>query len=91
MEMRQVLAQVAGRVQGVGYRFWTKERAEELGLTGWVQNEPDGTVKVLLQGDNSQIEKMLKQLKSGPAFARVEQVSSEEVDQQLCSSFAIIR
>jgi acylphosphatase len=54
--MKQVILKIYGDVQGVSFRWWAKNVADELELTGWVRNEPDGTVKVVAEGD----EKVLK-------------------------------
>jgi len=56
---------VRGRVQGVGFRWWTRARALELGLTGWAANLPDGRVEVVAQGPRSQCEALLDLLRSG--------------------------
>ncbi len=60
-----------GRVQGVFFRASTVERAVELGLTGWVRNNPDGTVEAVFEGEDVQIEKMLEWCKEGPPLAHV--------------------
>lgn len=57
---------VSGDVQGVGYRSFIKEKALELGITGWVKNLPDGRVEAAFQGENEQIQKMIVFCKSGP-------------------------
>lgn len=68
---------VSGRVQGVGFRFWTKITAEGLGITGWVRNLPDGRVEAHLEGDPRAVGKMVNWLQRGPAGAAV--TSLEEV------------
>jgi len=65
------LAQVRGRVQGVGFREACVEEAESLGLTGWVRNRADGSVEALLQGRPEQIARMREWLGHGPPMARV--------------------
>ncbi|BAF19250.2 uncharacterized protein [Oryza sativa Japonica Group] len=50
---------VKGRVQGVGFRDWTAETAESLGLAGWVRNRRDGTVEALLSGDPAKVDEMV--------------------------------
>jgi len=65
---------VHGRVQGVFYRDWTVQNARELGLTGWVRNEADGTVTALLQGDDAAVRKMMERMREGPPAARVDRV-----------------
>lgn len=71
------LVNIKGRVQGVGFRFATVRAAHELGITGWVRNQPDGTVQAVIQGDPDQIDAMLSWLQVGPPSARVDDVSIE--------------
>ncbi|SDQ75664.1 acylphosphatase [Quadrisphaera sp. DSM 44207] len=61
----RLLATVSGRVQGVGFRFWTARRARELGLTGWAANLPDGRVEVVAQGPRERLEELLAALREG--------------------------
>lgn len=65
---------ISGRVQGVGFRMFTKIKAENLGLSGWVRNLKDGRVEVVLVGPGEKIEEMLSWLKQGSPLARVEEV-----------------
>lgn len=70
-------ARVVGRVQGVGYRWWVRRRAEELGLTGWVMNENDErTVRVVAEGPPDRVEALERELRRGPQGARVEAVEA---------------
>ena len=66
-----VYVRVSGRVQGVGYRYFAEEKAQALGLTGWVRNLPDGDVEAEAEGPREALEDWLKQLHRGPSFARV--------------------
>jgi acylphosphatase len=68
-------ATVRGRVQGVGFRFFVASRAEALGLSGWVKNGSDGSVKCLAEGPRPDLEALLAALELGPSGARVETVS----------------
>jgi acylphosphatase len=68
---------VRGRVQGVGFRWFVRERARALGLTGWVRNRQDGTVEVLAVGDNVALQQLRALLRSGPAGARVSDVEDQ--------------
>jgi len=68
---RTVAVRVRGRVQGVGFRCWTQEEAERLGLVGWVRNEPDGSVKALFSGADEAVAEMLEGLRRGPRGALV--------------------
>lgn len=65
---------VRGRVQGVGFRAFTRRNALVLDLRGTVSNQPDGTVKVYMEGEPERIQQMLLLLREGPSLAKVEQV-----------------
>ena len=52
-ERKAVRAVVEGRVQGVGFRYWTVQVARELGITGWVRNCPDYSVEIFAEGDGA--------------------------------------
>lgn len=67
-------ARVFGVVQGVGFRFWTMGKAEELGLTGEVRNASDGSVAVVAEGPEAQVRALLDWLKSDRTPGRVERV-----------------
>ena len=72
-----VRAHVTGRVQGVAFRAWTQRRALELGLSGWVRNEADGSVTALLVGEQATVDEMVSALHQGPTLARVSSVRTE--------------
>lgn len=72
---------VTGRVQGVGFRYFTKHRARELNISGWVRNEPDGSVTVVGSADTQSIKKFVDSLKEGPPSSRVEEVVELTPDQ----------
>lgn len=65
---------VAGRVQGVFFRAFTRDVAESLGLKGWVRNLFDGRVEAVLEGSKELIEEALKKIKIGPPAARVDHI-----------------
>ena len=67
---------VRGRVQGVGFRYFIIRRAMDLDLTGWVANEPDGSVRCVAEGPRAALEALLDSLNDGPAGALVDRVSS---------------
>jgi acylphosphatase len=64
-------AVVRGRVQGVGYRWFAQREAIALGLTGWVANEPDGSVRCLATGSRAALETFAERLREGPPSAAV--------------------
>ncbi len=73
--MERLEAVVEGRVQGVSFRYYTRQRAHQLELKGWVRNENDGSVRVLAEGPREALEALLEFLGHGPEGARVESVS----------------
>ena len=79
-ERRAVRVSIAGRVQGVSFRVWTRAEAEKLGLAGWVRNEDDGSVTALIVGAGSAISTMMERFWQGPIGASVSSVTSQDVD-----------
>jgi len=71
---KAVRGTVTGRVQGVGFRYFTQAEARQLDLTGWVKNEYDGTVTFFAQGPADRVEQFLVRIKQGPPYGRVSQV-----------------
>jgi len=70
-------ARVTGRVQGVGFRWWVRRQADELGLTGWVMNADDErSVELVAEGTSPQLEELERRLHRGPSGARVESVEA---------------
>jgi acylphosphatase len=67
-------ATARGRVQGVGFRYFVLRRGMELGLTGWVANESDGSVRCVAEGPRGDLEALLETMERGPAGALVEGV-----------------
>jgi acylphosphatase len=72
-------AVVRGEVQGVGYRWSVQRLARQLGLTGYAQNLPDGSVRVEAEGDPAQLDELEAFLRGGPRFAEVDRLDSERV------------
>ena len=70
-------ARIYGFVQGVYFRDTTRQTARSLNLTGWVRNQPDGSVEVTAEGSRPALDSLLDFLRLGPAHARVERVDSE--------------
>lgn len=69
---------IAGRVQGVGFRWFTHDAAAREGLHGWVRNLADGRVEVVAEGDVESIDRLEAAIRRGPGSARVERVEVEE-------------
>jgi acylphosphatase len=72
---------VHGRVQGVFYRAWSAEQARALGLNGWVRNRRDGSVELLLEGEENAVEEMIARCRAGPPSARVDRIDVEQSDE----------
>lgn len=68
---------VSGRVQGVFFRSNAQEKAEELGISGWVRNLPDSRVELVLEGEKEKVKEMVEWSGKGPAFAKVNTVEIE--------------
>lgn len=62
---------ISGRVQGVGFRMYAVDQAEELNLTGWVRNRDDGCVEVVAEGEETDVDAFVEWCKSGPESAEV--------------------
>ena len=62
---------ISGRVQGVWFRTSTRDKAEQLGLTGWVKNTVDGCVEAVFEGEEERIEEMINWCHQGPPLAEV--------------------
>ena len=69
--VRTVRVRISGRVQGVGYRYWTERVAGEIGLSGWVRNRRDGTVEAVFSGPPEAVAEMLERCRDGPPSAQV--------------------
>jgi acylphosphatase len=85
------LYRVEGRVQGVGYRWWTRTTARRLGLAGTVRNLPDGGVEVRALGSEEALERLRRELAAGPAGADVSRVHEEPTSDVPATSFDILR
>ena len=66
---------VSGRVQGVGFRYFTLEVARREGVTGWVRNLPDGRVEAVVEGEAEAVTRLERAIRSGPRGARVDTVN----------------
>ena len=69
---------MSGRVQGVSFRWYTEQQARELGVNGWVRNEPDGSVALHAEGDVEAVDALVEWCRTGPALARVRNVAVRE-------------
>lgn len=70
---------VRGRVQGVGFRFFAEEAARHEGVSGWARNDFDGSVEIVAEGDHEAVVRFESKIRRGPAGARVERVTTDEI------------
>ena len=89
--MNQVKLRISGKVQGVFFRASTQEKAQELGLKGWVRNEPDGSVTAVARGEDAAVQQWVEWCHRGPEQAQVEQVEIEQHTGELPGGFEIKR
>ena len=80
---------MTGRVQGVSFRWYTQERARRLGVSGWVRNEPDGSVLVHAEGDDEAVDALVEWCRRGPSTAKVGDVAVRDAAPTGASSFDI--
>jgi acylphosphatase len=71
---------IAGRVQGVGFRYACARQAEMMGVTGWVRNLPDGRVEAELEGAPDAVEAMTTWCRRGPRGARVDRIEEHDLE-----------
>ncbi|MBT8189199.1 MAG: acylphosphatase [Saprospiraceae bacterium] len=82
---------VFGHVQGVGFRYFTRKKANELSIHGWVQNEGDGTVKIMASGSQNDLLKFTEWCHHGPDTSRVDKLVYEKKDYEAFDGFVIKR
>jgi len=78
-ETKAISATITGRVQGVGFRYTTRRVGQDLGLVGWVRNQPDGSVATVAQGSERAIGRFVAFLEQGPPAAVVTSVQIHDV------------
>lgn len=92
MNKARVELTIQGRVQGVFYRQSTREKALQLGLTGWIKNNADGSVTAVFEGEIQAIEQAVRWCEQGPAAAQVSEVASRWQEfQDAFQTFAVHR
>lgn len=77
--VRTVRAIISGRVQGVGYRYWAERTAREEGLSGTVRNRRDGSVELVVSGDDARVEAVLAKCRAGPSLAKVTGIDVSDI------------
>jgi acylphosphatase len=89
MPSAAVRVRVSGRVQGVAFRWEAQHAAQKLGVTGWVRNEPDGSVLAHVEGEPDAVNDMVSWLRAGPPASRVTDVAVRDAAPTGATSFEI--
>jgi acylphosphatase len=87
--MKCCSVKVSGKVQGVGFRFYTQKKARELGVRGYVKNERDGSVYIEAEADADIMEGFLHWVSRGPEWARVDEMNVQDIPLQNFDGFSI--
>ncbi|KIY21489.1 MULTISPECIES: acylphosphatase [Mesobacillus] len=88
--MIQLQIIVSGKVQGVGYRYYTQMKAIQFGITGWVRNLREGGVEILASGAKDNLEKFIDEVRRGNPFSTVDHIEVNEIENtETYKSFAI--
>jgi acylphosphatase len=86
---KAVDVRIAGMVQGVSFRAYTRQQAEGLGVTGWVRNEPDGSVAGHFEGSDDAVDALVAWCRHGPAYAEVDEVEVTHAETTGASGFVV--
>ena len=89
MSRTAVHVRVSGRVQGVAFRWEAQHEAQRIGVTGWVRNEPDGSVLAHVEGEPDAVNDMVVWLRQGPPASRVTNVAVREAAETGADAFEI--
>ena len=89
--MKRLIIKVSGKVQGVFYRATANGIANQMGLTGLVRNEPDGSVYLEAQGEEKAVDAFVEWCRKGPSRARVDSVRIEAAVLKEEDSFRVLR
>lgn len=79
----RIHARVIGHVQGVGYRYFVVQTAQQRHLTGWVRNCSNGDVECEAQGDEKILKNFLTRLETGHSWARIDAIQKETIDDKM--------
>ncbi len=88
-ENKALIIKIYGRVQGVGFRYYAQKKAQELNLSGFVKNRPDGSVYIEVEGNADKLEAFLLWCEMGPSWARVSKVEEQIIPVQGFKGFEI--
>ncbi len=89
VETKNMHVMISGRVQGVGYRAWTRSRARRLELSGWVRNRTDGRVEALFCGAAKVVDQMIEACYDGPLPSRVLDIEAADSKESIDAGFTM--
>lgn len=81
---------ISGFVQGVGFRWFVKDNADRLKISGWIKNNPNGNIEVLFSGASQSVKEMVDLCRQGPPGSEVKNVIIEEREEQASEGFKIL-
>lgn len=87
MDQSKKHIRISGRVQGVGFRHFTRQNAKDLNIKGWVKNLSDGDVEAVLTGEKKNVDQMIERIKEGPRMARVDNLEIDKESDKLNERF----
>lgn len=89
----RVRIEITGVVQGVGFRWFAREKARRWGLPGWVRNRPDGSVEIVVEGPASSVDGLIEMLRAGPPGSTVDAIRRSDANgtDQLPNPFAVLK
>jgi acylphosphatase len=87
--VKRVHAFVSGEVQGVFFRYETRQRARRLGVAGWVRNNPDGRVEAVFEGPDDAVDELVAWCRQGPEKADVREVEVRDEDPEGLDNFEV--
>lgn len=88
MDQSKKHIRISGRVQGVGFRYFTRQNAESLNIKGWVKNLAGGDVEAVLVGEKKNVNQIIERIKEGPRMARVDNLEIDEESEKLNERFS---
>jgi len=80
---------ITGKVQGVFFRAWARRQADELRVSGWIRNQPDGSVEAHLEGHEGAIRQLVERMREGPPGAEVDELTANEAAPEGLSGFEV--
>jgi acylphosphatase len=80
MPLKSIYLVISGRVQGVGFRYFARQKAHELNISGWVKNTPDGKLEIEAEGELQNLETFIEWMKIGPSRAVIRSFSNYEIN-----------